>query len=303
MSSLPTPPAPAPEPNRIDNVSPSGDGRSSYWGLDALETVATYAKRVRAIKAQSIALILADLVAMIWFVEGGHFALYLVCFVFLLAIVLIARVRMGAGHAQRGAHAHVSQDCDPARYRTVLDVLSARDRFGRSANTIAIELAYCDYLELDSAGALRRLESVTFKRKDNVRWFRAMQIEFLSRIDVGDLEGARDALARLAAFRKNFKEGSRNRASADLQVADYAVLVRPPAEWDAADAARMRERMALADCHQQRANWQLYLAEYELLHGSPEEAARLAGDPTLEPLTPRMERLRAEVLSGLEVSG
>ena len=238
---------------------------------------------------------------MIWFVEEGHFALYLVCFVLLFAIVLIARVRMGALFLKLGEV--VSQDCDPARYRTMLDVLSARDRFGRSANTIAIELAYCDYLELDSAGALRRLESVTFKRKDNVRWFRAMQIEFLSRIDVGDLEGARDALARLAAFRKNFKEGSRNRASADLQVADYAVLVRPPAEWDAADAACMRERMALADCHQQRANWQLYLAEYELLHGSPEEAARLAGDPTLEPLTPRMVRLRAEVLSGLEVSG
>lgn len=251
MSNLPTPPAPAPEPNRIDNVSPTGDGRSSYWGLDAQETVATYVKRVRAIKAQSIALILANLVAMIWFVEEGHFALYLVCFVFLLAI----------------------------------------------------ELAHCDYLELDSVGALRRLESVTFKRKDNVRWFRAMQIEFLSRIDVGDLEGARDALSKLSAFRKNFKEGSRNRASADLQVADYAVLVRPPAERDAADAARMRERMALADCHQQRANWQLYLAEYELLHGLPEEAARLVGDPTLEPLTPRMERLRAEVLSGMEVSG
>ena len=119
---------------------------------------------------------------------------------------------------------------------------------------------------------------------------------------MGDLEGARDALSRLSAFRKNFKDGSRNRASADLQVADYAVLVRPPAEWDAADAARMRERMALADCHQQRANWQLYLAEYELLHGSPEEAARLASDASLEPLTPRMERLRADVLSGLEVS-
>jgi len=301
MSKRLTPPAPAPEPNRIDNVSPTGDGRSSYWGLDAQETVATYVKRVRAIKTRSIALILANLVAMIWFVEEGHFALYLVCFVLLFAIVLIARVRMGALFLKLGEV--VSQDCDPARYRAVLDVLSARDRFGRSVNTIAIELAYCDYLELDSAGALRRLESVTFKRKDNVRWFRAMQIEFLSRIDVGDLEGARDALARLSAFRKNFKEGSRNRASADLQVADYAVLVRPPAERDAADAARMRERMALADCHQRRANWQLYLAEYELLHGSPEEAGRLAGDPTLEPLTPRMVRLRAEVLSGLEVSG
>ena len=301
MSNLPTPPAPAPEPNRIDNVSPSGDGRSSYWGLDAQETVATYVKRVRAIKAQSIALILANLVAMIWFVEEGHFALYLVCFVLLFAIVLIARVRMGALFLKLGEV--VSQDCDPARYRAVLDVLSARDRFGRSANTIAIELAYCDYLELDSAGALRRLESVTFKRKDNIRRFRAMQIEFLSRIDVGDLDGGRDTLSRLSAFRTSFKEGSRNRAVIDSQIADFTVLVRPPAERDAADAARMRERMAAADCHQQRANWQLYLAEDELLHGSAEEAARLAADASLEPLTPRMERLRAEVLSGLEVSG
>lgn len=298
MSNLPTPPAPAPEPNRIDNVSPTDDGRSAYWGLDAQETAVTYLKRLRSIKAQSIALILANLVAMIWFIEGGHFALCLVGFVLLFAIVLIARVRMGALFLKLGEV--VSQDCDPARYRAVLDTLSARDRFGRSANTIAIELAYCDYLELDSAAALRRLESITFKRRENVRWFRAMQIEFLSRIDVGDVEGARDALSRLSAFRKNFKDGSRNRASADLQVADYAVLLRPPAERDAADLARMRERMALADCHQQRANWQLYLAEYELLHGSAEEAARLAADATLEPLTPRMERLRVEVLAGLE---
>ena len=155
-------------------------------------------------------------------------------------------------------------------------------------------------LELDGVAALRRLESVTFKRRDNVRWFRAMQIEFLSRIDVGDIEGARDALAKLSAFRQNFKEGSRNRASADMQVLDYAILVRPPAERDAADAARMRERMTLADCHQQRANWQLYLAEYELLHGSRDEAGRLAADASLDPLTPRMERLRDEVLAGLE---
>ena len=298
MSNLPTPPAPAPEPNRIDNVSPAADGRSAYWGLDAQGTAAAHFKRVRAIKAQGIALILANLVAMIWFIEGGHFALYFVGFVLLFAIVLIARVRMGTLFLKLGEV--VSQDCDPARYRAVLDVIAARDRRGRSANTIAIELAYCDYLELDSAGALSRLESVTFKRRDNVRWFRAMQIEFLSRTDVGDLEGARDALARLSAFRKNFKEGSRNRTSADAQVADYAVLLRPPAERDAADAARMRERVALADCHQQRANWQLYLAEYELLHGVPNEARRLASDASLEPLTPRMERLRAEVLAGLE---
>lgn len=301
MSHAPTPPAPVPEPNSLGSVPPAGDKHSAYWDMDAQETAVAYLKRLRAVRVQSIALIIANLVATIWFVEAGNLLLYGIGLALVFVIALVARVRMGMLFINLGEV--VSQDCDPARYRAVLDVLSARDRFGRSANTIAIELAYCDYLELDSAGALCRLESVTFKRKDNVRWFRAMQIEFLSRVDVGDLEGARDALARLSAFRKNFKEGSRNRVLADAQVADYAVLLRPPAERDAADAARMRERMAAADCHQQRANWQLYLAEYELLHGSADQAVRLAGDPTLEPLTPRMERLRAEVLSGLEVSG
>lgn len=301
MSNLPTAPARTPEPNRIDSVSPTGDGRSAYWGLDAQGTVAAYLKRLRSISVQLIAVLLANLVVMLWAVRLERYVLYLVALALTLVAAFVTRLRKVKLFT--GLSEVVSQDCDPARYRAALDALAERDRFGRSANTIAIELAYCDYLELDSAGALRRLESVGFKRKDNIRRFRAMQIEFLSRIDVGDLEGARDALSRLSAFRKNFKEGSRNRASADLQVADYAVLVRPPAERDAADAARMRERMALADCHQQRANWQLYLAEYELLHGSADEAARLANDPALEPFTPRMERLRAEVLSGLEVSG
>ena len=301
MDRPPVPPTALPDAPRSEGADANRRSGSAYRGLDARESSAKYIGQLRSISVQLIVVLLANLVVMLWAVRLERYVLYLVALALTLVAAFVTRLRKVKLFT--GLSEVVGEDCDPARYRAALDALAERDRFGRSANTIAIELAYCDYLELDSAGALRRLESVTFKRKDNVRWFRAMQIEFLSRIDVGDLEGARDALSRLSAFRKNFKEGSRNRASADLQVADYAVLVRPPAEWDAADAARMRERMALADCHQQRANWQLYLAEYELLHGSAEEAARLAADASLEPLTPRMERLRAEVLSGLEVSG
>ena len=301
MDRPPVPPTALPDAPRSEGADANRRSGSAYCGLDARETSAKYVGRLRSISVQLIVVLLANLVVMLWAVRLERYVLYLVALALTLVAAFVTRLRKVKLFT--GLSEVVSQDCDPARYRAVLDVLSARDRFGRSANTIAIELAYCDYLELDSDGALRRLESVTFKRKDNVRWFRAMQIEFWSRVDAGDLEGARDALARLSAFRKNFKEDSRNRVVADAQVADYAVLVRPPVERDAADAARMRERMALADCHQQRANWQLYLAEYELLHGSPGEAARLASDASLEPLTPRMERLRAEVLSGLEVSG
>lgn len=301
MSDMPVPPSPAPESNRIDSVSPAAEKRSAYWGMGAQEAAAAYIKQVRLVKAQAIALVIASCAAMVWSVQSIHWVFYVLYFVALFAIVFISCVRITRLFI--GLEELVSRDCNPTCYRAVLDALAARDRLGRSANAFAVELAYCDYLELDSASALRRLESVTFKRRDNPRWFRAMQIEFLSRVDLGDVDGARDSLARLSAFRQNFKEGSRNRALADDQVAGLAILLRPPHERDAADAAAMRERMLSAGCHQQRANWQLYLAEYELLHGSAEEAGHLASDVSLEPLTPRMERLRAEVLSGLEVSG
>ena len=58
----------------------------------------------------------------------------------------------------------------------------------------------------------------------------------------------------------------------------------------------MRSRMTTASVHQSRTNWQLYLAEYEMLHGSRDEAQRLASDASLDPLTPRMQHLRDGVL-------
>ena len=301
MDRPPVPPTALPDAPRSEGADANRRSGSAYCGLDARETSAKYLKRLRSISVQLIVVLLANLVVMLWAVRLERYVLYLVALALTLVAAFVTRLRKVK--LSTGLSEVVGEDCDPARYRAALDALAERDRFGRSANTIAIELAYCDYLELDSAGALRRLESVSFKRPDNPRWFRVMQVEFLSRVDTGDLDGARDTLSRLSAFRTSFKEGSRNRAVIDSQIADFAVLVRPPAERDAADAVRMRERMAAADCHQQRANWQLYLAEYELLHGSADEAARLASDTALEPLTPRMERLRAEVLSGLEVSG
>lgn len=294
MSRKPIPPAPAPEPNRIGNVSPRKDDRSAYWGMDAPETVDAYLKGIRSIKVQSIALLLADCAATIYFAETGQLVLYLLGLGLVFGIAIMGGVRAGRSFLRLGEV--VSRDCDPARYRAVIDAIAERDRRGRSANVIAVERAYCDYLELDSVSALRRLDCVAFRRRGTFWWFRAMQVEFLSRLDLGDIDGARDALTRLSSFRRNYRNGTRHRASTETLLADYIVLLRGPDEWDAADAARMRERMVLADCHQQRVNWQLHLAEYELLHGSREEAARLASDSSLEPLTTRMERLRAEIL-------
>lgn len=82
--------------------------------------------------------------------------------------------------------------------------------------------------------------------------------------------------------------------------ADGKVLLRTPAERDASDALYMRSRMTTASVHQSRTNWQLYLAEYEMLHGSRDEAQRLASDASLDPLTPHMQHLRDGILRGLD---
>lgn len=82
--------------------------------------------------------------------------------------------------------------------------------------------------------------------------------------------------------------------------ADGKVLLRTPAERDASDALYMRSRMTTASVHQSRTNWQLYLAEYEMLHGSRDEAQRLASDASLDPLTPRMQHLRDGILRGFD---
>ncbi len=300
MSNKPTQPAPAPEPNRIFNVSPSQEVRSAYWGMDARQVTDVYLGRLRAIKIQMIGLLLVCLFTALLALDFEYGVLYLASLVCVPVIVVLNYLRTSKLFGTLGEL--VSRDCDPARYRAVLEGLAARDRKGRSAQTIALELAYCDFLELDAPSAIGRVESLSFKRKNDLRWFRAMQIEFLSRLSLGDMDGARDAMARLLAFRRNLREGSGNRVIADTQVADYALLLRPAAERDAADAARMRDRMMLAEYHQQRAQWQLYLAEYELLHGSAEEAERLAADPSLDPLTPRMGQMRHEVLAGLRAA-
>ena len=192
-------------------MAPTGDGRSAYWGLDAQGTVAAYLKRLRSISMQLIVVLLANLVVMLWAVRLERYVLYLVALALTLVAAFVTRLRKVKLFT--GLSEVVSQDCDPARYRAALDALAERDRFGRSANTIAIELAYCDYLELDSAGALRRLESVTFKRASNPWWFRAMQVEFMARLDMGDNAGARGTLDRLSSFARTSRRARATAAS------------------------------------------------------------------------------------------
>lgn len=297
MGRTPTPPAEEKAPIHIGDLPAQICERSEYWGRSTQEVVDIYTGKLKKVRLQTVALLLGDVALAIWSLNVGHGVLYLICLAGMIAIATWRKMRCEV--CFQGLDAIVSRDCNPAGYRDVLEVLTERDKRGRARNTLEVELAYCDFLELDGAGALRRLQSVSFKRADNPRWFRALQIEFQSRIDVDDRAGAQDAYDRLAMFAKKFK-GDANRAVAESVLADGKVLLRTPAERDAADALYMRSRMTTASVHQSRANWQLYLAEYEMLHGSRDEARRLASDASLDPLTPRMQHLRDDMRKSLD---
>ncbi|MFR4803070.1 MAG: hypothetical protein ACLT98_07015 [Eggerthellaceae bacterium] len=134
----------------------------------------------------------------------------------------------------------VSQDCDPARYRTVLDVLSACDR--RSASTDAIELR----MRHPAMPVLAPPRVRHLQRKDKVRWFRAMQIEFLARSMWATR--ARDALARPRRSGRTMRARAIERQP-QPPITPYW-CARPPSGTP--PTPRMRERMALADHHGNR---------------------------------------------------
>lgn len=277
------------------------DPHSEYWGMDASACADSYLRRLRVIKAQSMALSVTLGTIAIWSVWNGLVALWLLGLLLIIACAQWSRMRIA--RLFLGLMGIVMDDCDVARYRLVLDVLESRDRLGRSARAIEVERAYCDYLESRAASALERLENVDFGRRDRSRRYRVMQIEFASCLDTGDYERARSVLGSMGALAAGFRKGSRNRRVADEQIVDFTLMLRPPVERVAADADVMRDRVAHAGSHCRRVSWQLMLAEYELLHGSRESALRLLGDPGLEPMAPRFSRMRDELVSRLGGDG
>ena len=93
----------------------------------------------------------------------------------------------------------------------------------------------------------------------------------LSRIDVDDLEGARDALSRLSAFRKNFKEGSRNqpRRPAGCRLRRTGAPARRVGRRRRRHASAWRRPTAINSARTGSST----SPKYELLHGSAEDGA------------------------------
>ncbi len=272
-------------------------GSCKYRGMDAEETARAYFKEVSPVRAASVAVMAAMGIGAVLSALRHNMVAYLA---FLLGVLLVGMwYKRWAVQRFFELGGVVYEDCDPARYRIVLERIAEKEPLRRSEKTIQTELAYCDLLELDPDRALGRLGRIGFRSRRAPGWFRIYQIEFMCHMDRGDLGSARMVLDKMTAMAGLFKDGTPNRGAIEQRVRDFTLMIKPAAARDAFDAAYMRDRAAMGETHQIRAEWQVILAEYELLHGSESEALRLATDPALDPMTPRIERMRSGLLARL----
>ena len=287
-------------------TDPSGDGaalrdsfegHSKYWRADAGESARAYRGAVMAVRIFGIVLVIACGAGAI----ASHFDDHMVMYFLLLGSIIIVGKVFKRWIARRFYELGglVYEDCDPGLYRAVIGQLASRSLLRRTRQMYEIELALCDVLELDPESALSRLARLNGSCGDLAWNFRMYQVEFMAQLDRGNEDGARAALDKISSLNPR---GGKRRGDAqviELRVRDFSVMLRPVNERDAADAAYMRARARAGETHRVRAEWQLLLAEYELLHGSPDEAGRLLADPALMPLTPRGERARQRLLGQL----
>lgn len=273
--------------------------RSEYWAYDAAGAAARFRSKLRTLRVGycSLCLVLCC---------GGIAAFInddLVAYAVFLLLVAGAAVLFNRCAqkllAQLQNILHV--DCDPAKYDEALSILSRTyRRHARSQQTLAVERAFCAYYLDDPARALDILARLKIKGKRNLLHLRAMNLEAVAHNALGN-DAARDkAVEGVRAFRLRFREGSSMRGAIDDFLEMFARECRPYEDWDAEDAARMRERMVSnAALHLTSAGAQISLANYEASHGNVAEARSLLADPLLEPLPPIFAHRRERLLDEL----
>ncbi len=110
-------------------------------------------------------------------------------------------------------HQICSLECDPAKYRAVMEALVASDVHDRSHSILATEQARGLYYQGESMRALQLLSQVRFKSPKNPYWLAVLSIETMCRHDVGDSAGESLALSRCRAW---MSLGAKRRRAAPL---------------------------------------------------------------------------------------
>lgn len=283
-----------------DGLLPAGwtwnDLRASeYVGLTCEETLSAYRRRLRGNKAAAIAGVLA-------FLAGNMVAIFVLDSLFWYLVSLAGIVACAIWYGGRASKLFLGLadiaylDCDPARYRYVLEHSGGRFEGKQSRSLRQLELAYCDYLQNEPMVALERLQRVWFSKPSNPLWFRAMQVEAYSRMAVRDAEGLQQTFARMQTYIEGMRPATRSRALCEDALAAMKLQATPVESWGVYELGRAQDHLVRSSRHIEYAGWYLRIASYGAANGMGDKARALLRAPGLEPLVPVHERMRDELL-------
>lgn len=263
------------------------------------EIVKDYLSHVRRYKAGAIALMLVALAGIFWTVEHDLFLGYVLCIVTIVVASVVERRQITKQFQAVGTI--LTRDCDPEKYRAVLELLMTHMRLKTDRTAIEVELARCDVADGRFSDALERLQNVDMFNKRNPRWFVVYQLRAQAAHELGDTTTRDAAMEDMAHCQRRWRKGSANRRIVDEGIALHELLFRPAETWSEGDAARVRERLsqaAAAEDNLARMRWTLCLAEYELAHDNKDKAHDLLASVEHCRMTALM-RTRYEQMRGI----
>ena len=272
--------------------------QSVFADMTAEEALAHHKKTLLALRVQHIAMVLVLGAMTLFAVEKGAPVLYLFGLAGIIASFLLFFYRLTQAVSQ--FQDILWQDADVAKYRAALEAYYGQTKNRSTRNMLELELAFCDYFDgLDDA-ALERLARLTFKGRKSTQRLRSLNLQVLLYNAQNDTVRRDEALDRIRAMAARYRAGSKLAATATNLVRDLELRCRPVEQWDEEDACYIREQMGLADKNLNRIGLRLRLDAYELAHGRLAEVARDLAALGEEPIVPRYETMRVQLLHKAE---
>ena len=259
--------------------------RSRYFGQSAQRIVADYFLWLHKARAVAIAAAVALGLAAIMLIFSGEVLGYIACLIGVVVSAWTFRARVTGRF--RSLLDILGADCDPEKYREVIELIAQRDKRQRSKGTCLTELALAHYHAGRPMDALQLLSQATFKSPKNILWVRTYNVEAIARNAAGDIAGRDAALERIAAFRAGTSINSARRAAIDDILLGLNVQFRPVEQWGSADLDYMRKSIATADSRLTWVSWKLCEAEYHAVHGEMHQARAILDNVAEGPVTPR----------------
>ena len=274
--------------------------RSPYENLNAQQVAdqhIAWIKKRRLVFIPTEIAVFAAALAVIALKPPAAGIIYLALLASAIVISILHRTR--ATNRFSSLHQICNLECDPAKYRAVMEALAASDVHDRSRNILATEQARGLYYQGESMRALQLLSHVSFKSPKNPYWLAVLSIETMCRHDVGDSAGESLALSRLDELRQRAATGSALAKELDKLHARYRVILKDPATWTSQDAALIRNGVDHAQSPLEYASWLLDECTWEQLHGDRTRALQIVASLDELKLTPLHKRRRDTLAAAL----